>query len=66
MAGPEDPTATEQVNERVVACEWIEGNPKYYPTGISKKHVLFYGLYAEGITKNEGLKIMLSLRYLKK
>lgn len=66
MVGPLDPEAEgDSANGKSVQAEWIESLPKYNPKGASAKTVQFYALDAEGITKQEGLKIMLSLRYLK-
>lgn len=66
MVGPLDPEAEgDSANGKSVQAEWIESLPKYNPEGASAKTVQFYALDAEGITKQEGLKIMLSLRYLK-
>jgi hypothetical protein len=64
MVGPLDPSSQE-TNGKEIAGEWIESLPKYNPKGVRSSVKQFYGLSATGITKQEGLKIMLSLRYLK-
>lgn len=66
MVGPLDPEAEgDGANGKSVQAEWIESLPAYNPKGAGKITAQFYALDAEGITKQEGLKIMLSLRYLK-
>lgn len=63
--GPPDLTAQEpEGREREVGSDWIESKRTYVPTSaLSRKQ--YYKLDGKGLSQKEGLKVMLSLRYLK-
>lgn len=51
-------------DNREVGSQWIECKPAFVPRGaVSKKQL--YKLQGEGLSQEEALKVMLSLRYLK-
>ena len=50
--------------EREVGTQWVESKAANVPRGARSKKQ-FYRLSGEGLSQEDALKVMLSLRYLK-